>query len=160
MGVFDRFVQNETGEWTAQAHVNHAGAVVRSITDCGGDIGNCAVAVRIQHFKRHQFYARCNAGNAHAVVCQLCNGPGYVRSVSMIVIRVFVSLHKIVGTDELCFAQVFHAKTIFVVLISDSGVNHGNRDGCACRIIPCLRHADNVEVPLVLVVRIVGDGKR
>jgi len=75
----------------------------------------------------------------------------------VIVVGVGVVVDEVVGVDEGDAREIGQHVEAVVVLVADAGVEHRDDHAVAVGELPRLRHADLVEVPLVLVLRVIGE---
>src|SRR5262249_13746960 len=78
---------------------------------------------------------------------------------TVIVIGMARVSYKIVGIHKLIRSQILDPKKVLVVFVGDSRVDDRNSDRSASREIPGGLHPDLIEMPLMLVVRIIGSRK-
>ena len=108
-----------------------------------------ARAARRQHLDRHDLGAEGDAGDADAVVGRLRDGAGDVRAVAVIVAGVGAVVDEVPAGDDLGLRQIRH--------LGDAGVDDGDDHALALRGLPGLLGVDLLQVPLQLVLGIVGE---
>lgn len=94
-------MEEDARERTTQAQVNDLRPIVCGISNCGRYIRQSAVAMRIQDFQGHEFNLRSNSRNPNLIIGQLGDRSRDMRAMSMIIIGVLVTTHKVVRFNKL-----------------------------------------------------------
>ena len=140
---------------TTQREVEHLGAVVYRPADAVGDVRRVAGASGVQHLDGHQRRLEGDASDALGVVGGLGDGSRHVRAVAVVVVGVLGVMDEVVARCEAHTLEVRHPDEGAFRLVGHACVEDGDDDALAVRYLPGLRHADELQVPLLGVQRVV-----
>ncbi len=132
--------------------------LIGGVADPFGDVGHAAEALLVQDLDRHERSAEREPGCAHPVVRRLGDGPGDVRAVALVVVRLGRVVHEVPPALAACPREIGPAREGPLVEAGDAGVDHGDRDALSAGVAPRLLRADPAQVPLLArVERVVRD---
>ena len=84
---------------TAQAEIDHVGAVLRREDDAVGHVGGESRAGGVKHAHGHDLGLRRHPGHAQVVVGHRRRGARHVRAVELLVVGVVVAVHEVLAVD-------------------------------------------------------------